>query len=211
LKCPRLAEIKVPGDIVDPYGLGYGLGTNGVSLISGGNFAFDGGSGAGDGNFTFDLTDIFKENNQDYWYLKIDNSSADSCIIKEFEITDTQTGMTVKDTGLPQAIIKEEVFRFLKLPANSIINPFVNVMDGKKELRVYLNPVSSDLIFYASQDLAGGSAKLFALNGELLLKRNILSTNKTVIPMINFPSGSYVVSLFNKNGSLRHNARIVKM
>jgi hypothetical protein len=197
--------------VFDPYGLGYGLGTNGVSLISGGNCAFDGGSAASEGSFSFDLSDIYKENRKDYWYLKIENTSADSCIIKNFEVLDLTTGDTVKDTGLPKTVVNEEVFRFLSLQDRSTTKPTVSAMDGKKKLQMCLRPFSSDLICNVSQDFIGGSITIFALTGRILLKHNILSANKSIIPMSNFPCGYYTVLLTNMNRSIQQIARIVKM
>jgi hypothetical protein len=204
-------DISVINAVFDPYGLGYESGTSGVSLIAGGNFAFDGSFTAGDGSFTFDLTSIYKENSQDYWYLRIDNSGVDTCMIKGFEITDTRTGSTVQDTGLPHAIVKEEVYRFLAPPSGSMIKPRANAMDGGRGFRGFLNPVYSDCILYANRDLAGGSVKIVAQNGQILFTYNNLSTSKTIIPLRALSSGSYIVLFYDKNGTLRHNTVLVKM
>jgi hypothetical protein len=198
-------------EVFDPYGLGYGLGTNGVSLMPGGYCAFDGGSSSSECSFSFDLSDIFKDNKQDYWYLRIENSGADSCIIKDFEIIDLTTGDTAKDNGLPKTIVNEETIRFLDFQNSSTVKSSFASKDGKKNLQMYLNPVSSNLICDVSQDLIGGSVKIFNLNGKLLLKYNILSANKSIIPMSNFPCGYYAVLLTNKNCSIRQIARIAKM
>jgi hypothetical protein len=103
--------------VFDPYGLGYETGTAGVSLIAGGNCAFDGGREPVDGSFVFDLSDIFTDNSADYWFLKIKNESNQPVIIKDFEITYTENGLAVQDRGLPYTLVQQEVYRFLKVNA----------------------------------------------------------------------------------------------
>jgi hypothetical protein len=100
--------------VFDPYGLGYEAGTAGVSLIAGGNIAFDGGGVPSDGTFVFDLTDIYADNTTDYWYLKIKNSGNQPVIIKEFEIFNSETSRVVKDRGLPYSLVQQEVYRYLQ-------------------------------------------------------------------------------------------------
>jgi hypothetical protein len=101
--------------VFDPCGLGYKAGTAGVSLIEGGTFAFDGGENPCDGSFAFDLTDINKHAGEGFYYLRIGNGSDRPLIIKAFEITDTKTGKTIADTGLPLTLVNAEEYRFLKL------------------------------------------------------------------------------------------------
>jgi hypothetical protein len=101
--------------VFDPVGFGYTPGTSGVSLIEGGECAFDGGvDQASDGNFTIDLTEIYANNRINWWYLRIDNNSDSPCIIKQFTIIDTRTGQVIRDTNLPQTVTNSEVFRFIK-------------------------------------------------------------------------------------------------
>lgn len=105
----------VRGLVFDPCGLGYEAGTAGVSLISGGNLAFDGGRAPASGSFVFDLTDISGDNSADYWFLKIENSSVQPVIIDEFEIINAENSKVVKDRGLPYSLVQQETYRFLQI------------------------------------------------------------------------------------------------
>jgi len=100
--------------VFDPYGLGYEPGKAGVSLIAGGNFAFNGGKKPVDGSFVFDLTDIYADNTSDYWFLKIENISNQPVILKEFEIMNAKNDLVIKDQNLPYTLIQQEIYRFLK-------------------------------------------------------------------------------------------------
>ncbi len=101
--------------VFDPSGLGFNAGTSGVSLIEGGSFAFDGGKNPCDGSFVFDLTDICKNWDKGFYYLRIENSSDHPLIIKAFEILDKKTGRTITDKDLPFRLTNAEIYRFLKL------------------------------------------------------------------------------------------------
>jgi hypothetical protein len=197
--------------VFDPNGLGYGPGTNGVSLIAGANCSFNGGLDASDGNFVFDLTDIYNENDADYWYLKIDNKSDTPCIIKKFEITDSENTVLTQDINLPDTVINKETYRFLK-PLNSPATvPSRNGKITLNSIKTYPNPVSSELTLSNCLSLAGGTVKLFSQHGRLLSTSNILSKDIIRIQMNNAPPGSYMVALIDKNGRIKQNVKIIKM
>jgi hypothetical protein len=99
----------------DPYGMGYEPGTAGVSLISGGNFAYDGGRDPSDGSFVFDLSDLYRNDLSGDWYLQIMNSGSQPVIIKDFLITDLQKGKTCRAEKLPVLIRNEEKFLYIHL------------------------------------------------------------------------------------------------
>jgi hypothetical protein len=102
--------------VFDPYGMGYNVCTAGVSLIKGGSFAYDGSYIPCDGSFVFDLSDIAqKGDTTTEFYLRIANSSDKPLIIKNFEITDMETGIKIIDEQLPITLVKDEIYRFLKL------------------------------------------------------------------------------------------------
>ncbi len=100
-----------PSHVFDPYGTGYEPGTAGVSLIEGGNCAYNGESDPSDGNFVFDLTDIKDGNNTAPWYLRIENSGSDPLIIKNLEIINLSTGQILSDNSLPVRVVKKEIIR----------------------------------------------------------------------------------------------------
>ena len=102
-------------NVFDPYMLGYNPCTAGVSLIEGGDFAYDGGNAAKDGSFVFDLTDIYVPGSKDYWYMKISNSSTTNpCTIKKFEIINKENNKVITYTNLPVSLISEEEYLFIE-------------------------------------------------------------------------------------------------
>ena len=207
-------SIDIPVDnpfVFDPNGLGYGSGTNGVSLITGANCSFNGGFDASDGNFVFDLSDIYNDNNTNYWYLKIDNNSDTPCIIKKFEITNSENTVLAQDITLPDTLINKETYRFLK-PLNSPATvPNHNGKITLNSIKTYPNPVSSELTLSNCLSLAGGTVKLFSQHGRLLSTSNILSKDIIRVQMNNAPPGSYMVVLIDKNGRIKQNVKIIKM
>ena len=101
--------------IFDPYFLGYKPCTAGVSLIEGGDFAYDGGKTAKDGSFVFDLTDLYTPANNDYWYLRISNSSSvNPCIVKQFEIVDIEKNKVVSYLQLPVTVLNSEKYLLIE-------------------------------------------------------------------------------------------------
>jgi hypothetical protein len=204
----------IPADnpsVFDPYGFGYGTGTNGVSLIAGGSCAFDGGSEPGDGRFVIDLTDIYKENNSEYWYLKINNEGTSPCIVREFEITNMVNGSTIKDKMLPDTLVSEGTYRFLDPLTSPAHDPRGTRKAFSRGIKVFPSPVSSGLVLCNDQGLPGGCVKLFSQNGRLLLTRPLSSKSEMTIHMVGFPPGSYFVSLVDRSGTTRHTVRIIKM
>lgn len=109
---------KIPAaesSVFDPYSLGFNPCTAGVSLIEGGEFAYDGGTKAIDGSFTFDLSDIYDENKNDYWYLRVLNECDEELQIKRFEIVNMVDDIIYKCEQIPASIGREEDFYFLKM------------------------------------------------------------------------------------------------
>jgi hypothetical protein len=102
-----------PSLVFDPYGLGFGVGEAGVSLIAGGAVPFDGGTTAMDGSFAFDLTDIDGGSLGGYWYLRIANAGDSPLTIQSFEVRGLEHGNTAKDTDLPITVTGGEFFRFV--------------------------------------------------------------------------------------------------
>jgi hypothetical protein len=101
--------------IFDPYFLGYQTGTAGVSLIEGGDFAYDGGKTSTDGSFVFDLTDLYNPGNKDDWFLRISNSSlVNPCIVKQFEIVDIEKNKVVSYSQLPVTVLNNEKYLLIE-------------------------------------------------------------------------------------------------
>jgi hypothetical protein len=104
-----------PRRVFDPYGLGFEPGKAGVSLTAGGAFAFDGGPEPSEGSFVFDLSELDAGDPSDFWFLRVENAGDKPVTVLDFEITDAAGGRSVRDPGLPVALARGEVRRFVRL------------------------------------------------------------------------------------------------
>jgi hypothetical protein len=101
--------------VFDPYGLGYGTGAAGVSLIDGAACSFDGSSEATEASFAFDLTDLDGSEGGNYWYLRIVNEGSSPLTIRDFTIVGRESEELWVDSELPVTAVEEEVLRFVEV------------------------------------------------------------------------------------------------
>jgi len=93
-------------------------------------------------------------------------------------------------------------FQLWKFNTNSLS---INSLNDIEEIQFYPNPTLGSIYFNEPNDIS--NIKIYDLNGKLVLEENIFTNNS--INIENLTSGSYIINILGKNGSIT-NRKLLK-
>lgn len=194
--------------IFDPYAMGYGVGTAGLSLISGASCSYDGSDSPSDGNFVFDLTEIFQEDDSKYWYLKVINTGSEPLLIKKFQIINKQNNTFVEDLILPLEVVNKEEVRFLNLKNASSIKYSVS---PKVSFNLYPIPTSDEIIVNISGIFSPSLIEIIDSYGKPVFSSQIISSNQQILKVNNLSPGIYFYCVKQSCGTILQSGKMTKL